>query len=477
MARLDMSQFALYRWRYAIGYTLIGLLLAGLLVLSAMFVPNGLSSQELTAVVRSESIDFSNPASLAVTHLPYYLLQHASLSIFGANEFAIKLPSLIIGFLSAVGLILLLRRWFRPNIAVMASLIAVTTGQFLFISQLGAPGILFVFWPVALLLLGTQVTRATKYRFIWKILFAIVAAASLYSPLSIYSLIAVLITILLHPHLRAIVRKMSKVRLAFCALAALIVMAPLGYLIWLNPQLGLSLLGIPAQGSLDIMQNIQDQVAQYFFFAAPSATTVMTPVFGLGTMLLILLGLYRLWRTRETSRSYLIIIWIVCLLPALLLNPRFTSIVFLPAVLLLAAGLTSLISYWYRLFPLNPYARVAGLIPIAILVFTLIGTGIDRFAYGYHYSPNIASNFSRDLELLPKGEVVLVVSESEQPFYSAIASYRDGLSVTTIAETDSFIATRDGRSLAPEGYAITEIITNPFQKDADRFYRYQKSVE
>lgn len=475
MARIDMTQYALYRWRYAIGYTLIGLVLAGLLILSALFVPNGLSEQEITSVVRSESIDFNNPASLAITHLPFYLLQNLTMSIFGANEFAIKLPALIIGFLTAIGLVLLLRRWFPPSIAVMASLIAVTTGQFLYISQSGAAGILFVFWPVALLLLGTQVTRAKKYRLLWKMLFAMTAAASLFSPLSVYSLLAIGITIALHPHLRAIVRKLSKIRLAFCALAALVAVAPLAYLIWLNPQLGLSLLGVPAAGTIDIMQNIQTQVAQYFFFAAPSATTVMTPVFGLGTMLLIGLGFWRLWRTRETTRSYLIIIWIVCLLPALLLNPRFTSIVFLPAVLLLAAGLTSLISYWYRLFPLNPYARVAGLLPIGILVFTLILTGVDRFAYGYHYSPNIASNFSRDLDLLPKGDQTLIVSASEAPFYQAVAHYNQDLTVVEKTDATEFLTTREGRSLAPDGYRVTEIITNPFNNEADRFYRYQKS--
>jgi len=473
MARLDMTQFALYRWRYIIGYTLVGLLLAGLLVLSALFVPNGLSSQEITAVIRSESLDFSNPTTLAVTHLPFYLLQSASLSIFGASEFAIKLPSLVLGFFTAIGLILLLRRWFRPSIAILTSLIAVTTSQFLFISQLGAPGILFVFWPVAILYLGTQVTRATRYRLIWKLLFAITAAASLYSPLSVYSLIAIIITIALHPHLRAIVRRLSRPRLAICLIAALLVLAPLGYGMWLNPQLGLSLLGVPASGTFDILKNSTDQVNQYFNFATPSATTVMTPVFGLGTMLLIFLGLYRLIRTRETTRSYLIIIWITCLIPALLLNPRFTSVVFLPAVLLLAAGLTSLISYWYRLFPLNPYARVAGLIPIGILVLALIITGIDRFAYGYHYSPNIASEFSKDLDLLPKGEQTILVSSTEKPFYDALATYRDGLTVTQAATGTEILTTREGRVSIPDSYVITEIITNPYSMDSDRFYRYQ----
>ncbi|HRQ86905.1 MAG TPA: hypothetical protein PLY16_02230, partial [Candidatus Saccharibacteria bacterium] len=70
-------------------------------------------------------------------------------------------------------------------------------------------------------------------------------------------------------------------------------------------------------------------------------------------------------------------------MPVLLLNPSFTTVSFLPSVLMLAAGLTSLIGYWYRLFPLNPYARVAGLIPIVVLVGTLIFSGLERYFYGY----------------------------------------------------------------------------------------------
>ena len=90
-------------------------------------------------------------------------MQAGVFEVFGINTFTIKLPSLILGLLSAGGLILLLRRWFTLNVAVLTSLIAIATGQFLFIAQLGAPSIMYIFWPVAILLLGTQITRgATK---------------------------------------------------------------------------------------------------------------------------------------------------------------------------------------------------------------------------------------------------------------------------------------------------------------------------
>ncbi len=192
----------MYRWRYILGYTIIGLLLAGLLVFAGLYVPRGLYPLKRCAQ-RSEQIVFlSQSDSFAITNLPYYLLQAAIFHAFGVYDFTIKIPSLILALFSAIGLILLLRRWFTPNIAVLASLIAVTTGQFLFVAQNGTPGILYIFWPVLLLLLGTQVTRAKRFRVLWKFLFAAAAALSLYTPLSIYPLIAIVLALILHPHLR-----------------------------------------------------------------------------------------------------------------------------------------------------------------------------------------------------------------------------------------------------------------------------------
>jgi 4-amino-4-deoxy-L-arabinose transferase-like glycosyltransferase len=473
MATFEPSRLLLYRWRYIIGYSLVGLLLAALLVFAGLYVPGGISAEEMRAAVRSESVLLLNPSTWGVTSAPFYMLQHLSFNLFGVSDFTIKLPSLIIALLSAIGLILLLRRWFKPNIAVLASLIAVTTGQFLFVAQNGAPGVSYIFWPVVLLLLGTQVTRAKKFRVLWKWLFAAAAALSLYTPLSIYPILAIILAIILHPHLRNAVRRLSKFKIAVGILIAAIILTPLALNIYANPSLGLALLGVPSVWPPDLLANLETLLKQYFIFWEPSTTTLMTPVFGLGSVLLIGLGLYRLIRTRETTRSYLIIIWIISLVPILILNPRFTSVIFVPAVLLLAAGLTSLIGYWYRLFPLNPYARITGLLPLIILVIVLMGSGLDRFIYGYHYDPNTAVNFSRDLKLIPKDTTRLVVSNDELAFYQVVAKHRDNLNVSTTGSGDRFTATRDAKK-EYAGYAIDRIITSTYAHNGDRLYIYKK---
>jgi 4-amino-4-deoxy-L-arabinose transferase-like glycosyltransferase len=473
MARRDLSSFWLYRYRFLIGYGIIGILLAALLVFAGLYVPGGLSVFEKDAVVQTAALDWTNPTSLLIVNLPYHAFQAGIFELFGISDFTIKLPALILGLVSALGLIVLLRRWFPTSIAILASLIAVTTGQFLLVAQSGGGGILYIFWPVILLLLGTQITRVKKYRFLWKILFSIAAALSLYTPLSIYALLAIAFTIVLHPHLRIAIKRLSKVRLSFCLLLGLLLIAPLVWMIIRDPNAGLTLLGLPSTWP-DLWANAQLIATQYFLFWAPSATSVLTPVFGLGSALLIGLGLYRLVRTRETTRSYLIISWIVCLIPILIISPTYITIVFLPAVLLLAAGLTSLIGYWYRLFPLNPYARVAGLLPIVVLVVVLIGSGIDRYIFGYHYSPTVATNYSKDLALLPVATDTLVVTTEERDFYQAVANFRDGLSVVTTAPASgAYTTTREARPTDTDDVRISSIITSPFAEQSDRFYVYE----
>lgn len=472
MAAFRATSLFLYRWRYVIGYGVIGLALITLLILCGFFVPGGISAAETRSVITSGSLSIHHPNSLAIINLPYYMLQAVSIHFLGVHDFSIKLPSLILGFLSALGIIVLLSRWFHRNIAVMASFIAITTGQFLFVSQNGTPDILYIFWPVTLLLLGVLISRSRGYRFIWKVLIFVVAALSLYTPLSIYPLVAMVLAALLHPHLRTIIRRLSKVKLTVAVIVGLIIITPLMYGVILHPQIGLSLLGVPSHWP-NLLANLHTLAHQYLDFWNPSTTSVMTPVFGLGSVFLIAYGAYRVIRTSATTQSYLIIAWIICLIPVLLINPSLMSVTFVPLLLLLTIGLDSLVHYWYRLFPLNPYARFVGIIPLLILILALVSTGLDRYVYGYRYQPETVQNFSKDLELLPTSTRQLVVAPSELAFYQVVAKHTPGLVVSdTAPQSSTFVATHNAAQ-SYTGYSISHIITSSASQNSDRFYIYK----
>jgi hypothetical protein len=352
----------------------------------------------------------------------------------------------------------------------------------LFVAQNGTPSIVYIFWSVWLLLAALMVSRHATHLRLWKIILFSVAALSLYTPLSLYILIALASAVILHPHLRYLVRQLLKAKLnvAIAAFCALLAIAPLAYAIFKDPSVGMTLLGVP-HVMPDILANLFTLLKQYFSFNTPGAGAIMTPIYSLGSMILIILGIIRLSTTNYTARSYIISAWVILLLPVLLINPNFSTITFVPAMLLMAMGISSLLRSWYQLFPRNPYARIVGLIPLTILIGGMFLTGVGRYVYSYTYNPNIARHFTHDLQIInneldkKNGATVLAVTPSEKPFYDIVAQAHDG-TVVTASHPDLKSATTIVSRRAHETGDFTSpnrIITDARAEHADRFYIYK----
>ena len=467
--KFNITTSFLYKWRYFIGYGTIFILLAGLLFVAGFLIPGELSASEERALITSQQLEVTELWRSVPINAPFHILQHFSLELFGATILGIKLPSLILGIITAISMIFLLRRWFTPGVAVLAAAIAITTGQFLFVAQQGSAGIMYLFWPTVLLLLATLVANRLRYARLWQFLCLTVAALSLYTPLGIYVILALASAILLHPHLRHIVYRLPNGYLAVCTVFSMALLTPLALTVISDPSYGLRLLGVPSQWP-DLLANLQQLGNKYFGFMSLGSTSALLPVFSLSSMLLILYGLYRSIHTSQTVQSYVVLAWMVLLIPVLVINPSFTSIIFVPLFLLLASGLEGMLRRWYRLFPRNPYARVAGLLPLIVLVSSMMMFGLERYSYGYQYAPDIVNNFSKDILLIPETDK-LVVSPDQFELYTAVASYHDNLEVLPQAP-------------ASGGYAVTadaydpktipsSVVTTGRSDDAARFYLYE----
>lgn len=475
----NITDYFLYRWRYIVGYSLVALVVILMLTVAGLFIPGGLSANEMNSVVVSKQLSWASFDPSAIINLPYHVLQRLSLDTFGASVIAIKLPSLVLGLFSIVGMLILLRMWFRQNVAVLTTILVVTTGSLLFISQYGAPNIMYIFTSVWILVAAMFVSRKAAPRSFWKLILFVMAAISLYTPLSLYILIALVSAIAFHPHLRYIVRRMSRVRVLIALTCAVVISLPLLYSLFMRPESILTLLGVPAVAP-DIFANAGKLFTQYFDFISPSSGVLIAPIYGLGTMLLVLLGIFSLATTKYTARSYIITAWIGLLIPVMLINPAYVSITFVPVVLLIAMGIQILIRSWYQLFPLNPYARVAGLIPLSILIVAMVVSGIDRFAYGYHYDPATTDNFSNDLTILNgelrdiDGKAILLVSKEQEPFFSAISSYKKDLTVTSERPVSykTLLVSHDAVARMEKEIPY-RIVTNRSSDDGDRFYIYK----
>jgi len=482
MVKLHVPDLFIYRWRYALGYVAIGLGCLVLLVVASLYIPGGLSEREVAAVATSNDLSIKHFSPEMAINLPYYLTQKASFYLFGLSELSIKLPTIIAGALLVVGLVLLLKIWFKRNVAVLTAIIGIAAGPFLLAAQSGSPGILYIFWPVWLFYIAAVIARRPPFPIVWKALFFITMALSVYTPLSIYVVIALVSAALLHPHLRHTVRSLSKFRIIVTVLIASLFLIPLFYSLYKQPSLAITLLGIPS--SLDIIASLQQLFRQYLDVVHPSYGTIMTPVYEVASLMLAGVGIYRIVTAKYTAKSYILICWLVFLIPVLIVNPSLINVTFLPFLLLTGYGIDFLIRYWYRLFPRNPYARVVGLIPIVILITTLTLSGLDRFVYGYLYSPSSARQASSDLAILsselrknPKQPVVLLVASDELAFYNAARRYNPEWNIHDVTTTDPgkkaqlVIASHDAARQAET--IPTAILTSPLHAQADRFYLYK----
>lgn len=483
-----ITDYRLYRHRYTIAYLLVGLIVSVLLVAAALYVPGGLSQAEMASAANSSALSLSDFKPEAIIDLPYSLLQYASFAIFGVTTLSIKLPSLIVGTLSLIGIIFLLRNWFHENVAVISALIVITASQFIFTSQDGTPAIMYVFMSTWLLLLALKVSRQTKKRGFWEFLLVATLALSLYTPLSVYIILALASATLLHPHLRYIVGKLPRRKMIAAGVLGLILIAPLVTAIITKPEVGLTLLGIP-ESMPDFAANAVEIARAHLSFAFIEGSERSQSIYTLPSLMLMLLGVMHLIKTRHTARSYIIVSWILLLTPIILVNPNKTIITFVPIMLLIAAGIDVLLHLWYGLFPRNPYARVAGLLPVTLLIAGMALTGIERYFYVYRYSPPVVANFSDDLKLLDEelhhidsDTTTLLVTESELDFYQAVARHSDDLMVVdpkqVIPNSRPLIATRSAfyeRDLEDE--TPTKIITNGRSSESDRLYLYKTAAK
>lgn len=489
MGKLDVTDFYLYQWRYIIGGVGLISALIAVLAIAGFWIPGGLAKIEMDAATTSihtppSVLQGSEPEHLPM--LPYHGLQKLSITIFGVSNLAIKLPSLILAGLSIVMLYGVVRLWFRRNVAIITSAIAVTSAQFLLLAQLGTPAISYIFWTVAILFSTSILAHSQKYRSFWLIITSVLAALSLYSPLGIYLIIALAVTSLIHPHARFIILNHSKIVLAICLALFSLLAAPLVLGIVAKPELLIELAGVPSLSALSL-EGAWHAIEPYVAFYAPKAGIDLQPVYGLATALLMTLGAVRLFTAKYTAKSYIISLVSFFVFAGIFLQTLPPAYTFIPAMLLVAFAVNYLITSWYDLFPINPYARVVGLLPLAVLMFGVSFTELERYAYTYHYNSASAATFSRELRLLDRmvkqnksARITLLVHSDDKRFYTDYASRLPDtikLSVTDNPESARKKAAHEV-IIATEGFKSATIPTSSIAvssaaDDAAKLYLYK----
>jgi hypothetical protein len=481
-----VTEWTLYRLRFVAAYFVLAVIAATLLVLNITTVPPGIGPSEQQSVVTSAEVSFTQLPK-DIIDVPYHALQKLSVDFFGLSPLGVRLPSLVFGALTALCAVLLLRRWFKPNVAAAAGLILVTAAWFLSFARLGAPIVMVPFWTSFLLLSATYVSQQTPSWRWWRVFFAMGTALSLYTPGMIYLFVAATLASIAQPHLRYLLREGNRTNLLIGGFFFAVLLVPLGWGLYHNPSQVWQLLGVPLVLP-DGWQFGANLWAAASSFVNPFHTgigEVVTPILGLANVALLLMGSVRLLRDFHSVRAHLLLIWAALLIPVIGLNPNSLAILFVPTMLVVTIGLNQIIRYWYRLFPLNPYARVFGVLPLVIMLFSIVQFNYERYMFGMLYSPQAAAIFNRDPYLAQsettsaKGPVTLVVDDKAQPLYKTVRG--NNVLVTTAKDAPAdragtwIVAEASNAELAPKlNPGFSHLVVTDAAKNGLRYWVYQR---
>lgn len=488
MAKRALKNYTLYKLRFWLGYGVLGIIIATVLVVAALYVPGGLTAGEKQSALQSATMDITKPATLLIVDFPYHALQRLSIAVFGVHDFSIKLPSLIFGVLSIIGLILVLIKRFKQTVSILAAGIILVSAQFISLATTGTPSIMFVFWSVLLLFIAAYGVGKNGFK-PWAIYAGgITATLALFTPFTIYLVLAFLVGALLHPHLRYIVRRSSKNALTTSTLVLAAGVAVLIYASISDISFLSHLIFNSASFSTQLLENLRIIGLQLFDFTSLSTATTgyLTPLFGFSVIMLSTLGAVILLRERHSVLSHMLFSWTTLLTPVILFNPGTLYLLIVPMAFFVAVGSSQILTYWYRLFPRNPYARVFALAPVSILFACVIVSGVIRFFYSYHYYAPLANQSYEDTALVEQSlarepDALLLVTPGERAFYRLTLDangHKHTLvttkSITFGQQSEHIIATRDASSYLTRTPSQV-IADSSFNRASDRLYIYKKT--
>lgn len=265
-------------------------------------------------------------------------------------------------------------------------------------------------------------------------------------------------------------------------LLSLLLLVPLSVALYKSPTLIATLLGWPGS-DLSLSQikfNLVELAKSYLLFWYPQLTAMgLTPIFGLGSFCLIILGILKLLVDHHAARSYSLAVLLPILLIPVILQPQYAVIFFVPFILLLAIGIEALLDEWYKLFPHNPYARVVALVPLLILLTGIIISNTSRYTSVMRYSPTLPLHYSQDLSLVRESiqknpTATLVTSNQEQVFYGLLRRDFPSLVVTNqlpmAAKRKPIIVSHSYSADTSQLGLPQQIITDSYKDHGPRFY-------
>lgn len=307
---------------------------------------------------------------------------------------SVRLPSVVFFMLSVVCFYLLVTRWYTTRVALLTTLLFVTSSWSLTIGRQALPTVMYFAWLPVLALLYWSISkgRHSVAVFLWAISFGL----SLYVPGLLW--FVSILAISQRKRLLGLVKMLPLWKTITAAVVLILCAAPYVMLLISSPGIAAATLGLPT--TMQQVSNFPEQlyrlVTQLFIFsgANPVFRLGHLPYIDIASTALFLFGIYRL----RYSNAQKMMVWSGLVIGGWVLGAGFGSIniaIFMPLIyIFIGGGLSFLLVQWFTVFPKNPIARSAGVGLVSLLVLLISVYHLDRYFIAWPLSPATQAVFS-----------------------------------------------------------------------------------
>lgn len=466
---------ALYKNRHIVGFFAVAVIIYFFIVFGFARTPAGLSPAEMNSAILSAGFSFPD----SIIDLPYNFLQWLSTTILGMSTFALRLPSVILALFASGLIIAAIRNFTRSNVAIITGLIMSCGAFFLNFAHSGTPEVMGVFLMSLAVFAISQITTKRSFQTLWLTLLSVAVTLGIYMPGGIVFFVVLLAVAFISPKSREILKSLKIWQVIIASVLGLVALTPLVLSIVANPDLLWVALGINTFTfePKEILINLQ---AMFSPFGA-DFNGYVTPILSFGEIALAILGIIKLISDGKSARTAFTLTIAAVALIITIFSPAKAGLMFVPWVFLMAFGVAFIIDHWYKLFPLNPYARVLGMIPIGVFIAAMMIAGRTSYVDANFYDKkvteprNIVFEAAREeINSLSAHKINLVVPEQEIEFYGLLESSYPELTVTNKVYDDHEIKILTPGTYEQIGSTPNKIVTSSHKEGAVLLKIYQR---
>lgn len=432
-----------YQHRYLVAGIILALVAAFMAAYLFWDLPGGLSAAEMRSASIAGNLSLSGLSigSYNWVNLPWTLLQALSIKLFGLSVMSVSLPAVVVSLLTVGLIILLLKKITKPSLAIMGGLLTVSSSFAISLARAGVPAVMTTLLLTLLFVIGYYaINGANKDKWRSFIGLAIVASLMCYMEAGPYIVLVMLVVALLHPRLRLALLS-NKKRFGVMLTIVVIITAPL----WLSLIAGISdnmLRGV-ASGLFSLgspsLANPKQFVNAYGGFDSVMLNGLVVPMLTVVGAIMTVIGLVVAARDKASSvRFYLLLGMLIFVTILGAFNPGLVYLLFIPTIILETLCLGYFTDKWYGLFPVNPYARVFAIVPLAILLGSLSSVDMSRFFNAVNYNKNVV--YAYDWGITAVNDILqsekdkdyrytIVTTSYQSRFYQVLAKQYDDMKV------------------------------------------------